>query len=129
MLDRRLTFVYFIMRFHSFLIALRPSHPDAGKFRERRGFQPFALVRLRMRQKAQSFMGSFGGTSDLLLFLHFSSFAILCLLLAFSVIESSTIETHRDFSGDHYEVGEERFVISHPASRSRRPPVNVRARN
>src|SRR5450755_751024 len=35
----------------------------------------------------------------LLLFLHFSSFTILCLLLVFHVIKSSTIETHRNSWG------------------------------
>jgi fructoselysine-6-P-deglycase FrlB-like protein len=35
----------------------------------------------------------------LLLFLHFSSFTVLCLLLVFNVIESSAIETHRNLGG------------------------------
>src|SRR5215472_10534834 len=127
MFDRRLTFVYFIMRFHSFLIALRPSHPDAGKFRERRGFRPLRFSAPENETESPVIYGQFWGDFRLA---FISSFLFICYsLFTFGVQCDRKLDDRNSpqFLGGSHEVGEERFVISHPASRSRRHPVNVRA--
>jgi hypothetical protein len=63
----------------------------------------------------------------LLLFPHAFSFTILCLLLAFNVIETPRQKLTAILGGDHYEVGEMLCVTSHALNGHRQ--FNVLARN